>query len=299
MIVIHYTPDGMQRTTDLRDIYHGSTAILVGGAPSLREQPHQLLEQRGVLTMAINNAGLIIRPTLFIAGDHPDCYDPVLLTDPTIMKFGPLTWADTNTTIHIKGRKFYSFPNMYFYMPTDKVPWDEYLADRTEVPWYNNTLLTSIHVLYMLGIRRIILAGSDFMSGKNSDYAHGQVLGGLEKKWNLDLYNHLVKELRLLKPIFDKAGLELMDSSKNSRLTQVYQHITLEAAVAMALEGFPKSTVAVNDLPHCSQYASRDIKERIAEWPGHKVVPMDKPTEISAAFKNRVETQELQLVEDV
>lgn len=299
MILIHYTPDGLQRTVDLRGIYHGSTAILVGGAPSLKEQPYKLLEQRGVLTMAINNAGLLIRPTMLISGDHPNCFDPTLLLDPTIMKIGSIMWAEVVPTLYVKDRKVRSFPNTYFYIPMEKVPWDEYLADTPAVPWYHNTLMTSIHVLYSMGIRRIILAGSDFMSGKDSDYAHGQTLGGLEKKWNLDLYNHLVKELRLLKPLFDKSGLEFIDSSKNSRLSQVYKHVKLEEAIDMALEGFPKSAVEANALPHCSKYASRDIKEKIAEWPGHKIVHTATPVSEREAFKHRVETQDLQLVEDV
>ena len=298
MILIHFTPDGMKRTAELRDIFHGRTAVLIGGAPSLKEQPYQLLEQRGVLTMAMNNAGTIVRPTMFVCGDHPDCYEPQLLLDPTIMKFGPLCWAETKTKQHISDRKFWSFPNMYFYMQVVKIPWDEYLADRAEVPWYSNTLLSSIHILYGLGVRRIILAGSDFMFGKNSDYAHGQVLGSLEKKWNLDLYNSIVRELRLLKPIFERAGLELLDSSKNSRLNMVYRHISLEEAVDMALTGFPKTPVPVSDLPHCSKFAPRDIKEAIAEWPGHSDKPPDKPTEVGKEFIRQSESQTLQPVDE-
>lgn len=298
MILIHYTPDGMKRTTELRDIFHKRTAILIGGAPSLKEQPYQLLEQRGLLTMAMNNAGTLIRPTMFVCGDHPDCYEPRLLLDPTIMKFGPLCWAETETKQFIQGSKFWAFPNMYFYMQAAKPPWDEYLADRAEVPWYNNTLLVAIHILYGLGIRRIILAGSDFMFGKHSDYAHGQTLGSLEKKWNLDLYNSLVKELRLLKPIFERAGLELMDSSKNSRLAQVYKHIELSEAVNIALDGFPSSNVPSGTLPHCSKFAPRSIKEAIAEWPGHNAVQSAVPTPVGEAYKRGVDSQTLQLKDE-
>ena len=299
MILIHYTPDGLKRTTELRDIFHDETAVLIGGAPSLKEQPYHLLERRGVLTMAMNNAATLVRPTLFVCGDHPDCYDPTILLDPTIMKFGPMSWAETETKTFITGRKFYTFPNMYFYMQAAKVPWDEYLADRAEVPWYNNTILAGIHILYILGVRRIILAGSDFMFGKTSDYAHGQILGSLEKKWNLDLYNHLVKELRTLRPVFDKAGLELMDCSKNSRLSQVYQHIDLETAVKLATKEFPSATVPSNLLPHCSKFAPRGIKEAIAEWPGHKAGASEVPTVIGESFKTNIKNQTLQPMEDI
>jgi hypothetical protein len=269
MIFVHYTPDGMKRTSDMRNTQHGRTAILLGGAPSLLEQPYTLLEQRGVLVMAMNNAARQIRPTYFVCGDNPNCYEPQVLHDPTITKFGPIGWANTAADMHAGGTKFREFPNMYFYIQHPGVAWDEYLAARAGVPWYNNTLLVGIHILYQLGIRRIILAGSDFMFGADSDYAHGQKLGSLAKKWSLDLYNHLVRELRLLKPLFDKAGLELLDCSLNSRIAQVYKQIPLEQAVDMCLEDFPAEPLDPSALPHCSKFASTNIRDHIAKWPGH------------------------------
>ena len=247
MILVRYNTEGLKRTTDLRDIFWRKTALLVGGSPSLREQPIELLSQRGVLTMAINNAAVHFRPTMWVSGDRPDCYEPQILDDPTIMKFAPISAAD----MEIRGKPYHRCPNIYYYMQKPNVPWDEYLEDRAEVPWYSNTMFASIHILYHLGIRRIVLCGSDFGFSKNGEmYAHETALGSLEKKWNLDLYNHLVKELRALKPVFDKHGLELMDSSMNSRIKDTYPHITLEEAVAMCKEGFPDQMVDPKSLPH-------------------------------------------------
>ena len=296
MILIHYTPEGLKRTADLRNTQWGQTAILVGGAPSLAEQPYPLLEQRGVLTMGINNAARFIRPTYFIGGDNPNCYEPQILRDPTITKFGPLSGSTTKADLHCNGTRFWEFPNMYFYMQKKGVPWDQYLATHAEVPWYHNTLMAAIHVLYQLGVRRIILAGSDFMFGKTSDYAHGQQLDTLEKKWNLDLYNHQVRELRLLKPLFEKSGLQLLDSSKHSRISQVYPKVTLEEAVGMCLEGFPAKPVEPGGLPHCSKYASKHIKDHIAEWPGHQG-PVSEPgaTPPNPEMKKETDEQDLQL----
>jgi hypothetical protein len=296
MIFIHHTPDGLKRTADLRDTQWRRTAILLGGAPSLKEQDYKLLEQRGVLVMAMNNAALQVRPTYFVCGDNPNCYDPMILTDPTIMKFGPITWAETAADMYCNGTKFREFPNMYFYLQRPGVPWDSYLATHAEVPWYQNTLLVGIHILYQLGIRRIILAGSDFMFGKSSDYAHGQQLGTLARKWNLDLYNHLVRELRLLKPLFELDGLELMDCSVHSRIAQVYKHISIERAVELCLEGFPAKS-RPGDLPHCSVFASKHIREHIAEWPGHKRDRINvAPVSINQKSEENVDDQELQIL---
>jgi len=252
-------------------MYSGQTAMLVGGAPSLREQPIDLLSQRGVITMAMNNAATHFRPTMWVSGDRPQCYDPQILMDATILKFAPASQAQVD--IKKPKCKYHAVPNILFYMQEDNVPWDEYLAQRNTVPWYNNTLFVGIHILYRLGFRRIILAGSDFGFGSSGRmYAHETALGSMEQKWNLDLYNSQVRELRLLKPVFERAGLTLLDSSKNSRISQVYEHITLEKAVEMCLEPFPPEPMDSKELPHCSKFAPDSIQERIAKWPGHQVI---------------------------
>jgi len=265
MILIRYTKTGLKRLTDLSDLYKNQTALLLGGAPSLKEQPLELLKQRGVLIAAMNNAALHFRPTLWFSGDHPACYEPQLLYDPTIIKFAPLPFAD----IKIGNKKYNELPNINFYIQQDGVTWDKFFNNQPHVPWYNNTLLVSIHILYQLGVNRIILGGSDFGFVGDKIYMHETKLGSLEQKWNQDLYNGLVRELRLLKPIFEQAGLTLMDCSKNSRLGQVYPHITMEEAVRLCLEGFPEKPVDPSTLPHCSKFAPQDIKEKIANWPGH------------------------------
>lgn len=287
MIFIHFSKNGMRHIADLQSTFHGQTAMLVGGAPSLKEQPMELLSKRGVLTMAMNNAAVHFRPTLWSSGDHPECYDPQILMDPTIMKFAPYSQAGMT----VVGRKYWTMPNLYFYIQEAGVPWDEYLAARPTVPWYNNTLFVSIHILYQLGIRRIILAGSDFGFTPQGDmYAHKTALGSLERKWNLDLYNSLVRELRMLKPMFDRAGLTLMDCSKNSRISQTYEHITLEKAVDICLESFPSHPKDPSALPHCSKFASVSIQQRIAQWPGYQMVDYQGDAPESGKEEQPVET---------
>ena len=287
MILVHFEANGMKHLTDVQNMYRGQTAMLVGGAPSLCEQPIELLEQRGVITMAMNNAALHFRPTMWVSGDRPECYDPLILMDPTILKFAPASHAKVRIS-DLKCR-YMDIPNALFYMQQDRIPWDEYLALRNTIPWYHNTLFVGIHVLYQLGIRRIILGGSDFGFGSNGQmYAHDTKLGSMEQKWNLDLYNSLVRELRMLKPVFEKAGLTLMDSSKNSRVAQTYEHITLERAVELCLEKLPKQRKDPKELPHCSKFAPESIQQRIAKWPGHQVVGAPVP---QVGVQNMEETQ--------
>ena len=269
MILIHFAPSGARRATDLQDIYAGQTSILCGGSPSLKEQPIHLFSERGVLSMAINNAAIHFKPTMWVSGDNPHCYEPQILLDASIMKFAPLA----HSQVDVLGRKYCQMPNIYFYIQEPNITWEEYLSPRQTVPWYNNTLFVGINILYNLGIRRIILAGSEFGFSPTGDmYAHTTKLADLEKKWNLDLYNSLVRELRMLKPVFDSAHLEFMDCSKNSRISQVYRHITVEEAVDLCRKHMPGKMADPGTLPHCSKFAPESIQKRIAEWPGHQVV---------------------------
>lgn len=270
MIVVHYTPAGGKVITDLSNVFYGQTAMLVGGAPTLLQQPLDMLARRGVLTMGMNNAALHFQPMLWCGVDRPDCFDPQILADPRIMKFGNLAHAEVELDDRYQRNRYRQFPNMYFLTLEDNVPWDEFLAPRRGIPWYNNTLFTSICVLYQLGVKRIILAGSDFAVGaQGTMYAHPTELTPLEVKWNIDLYTSLVYELRRMRALFERAGLEFYDCSVNSKLEPPYKKITMEQAVSMCLERFPAAPLPAGTLPHCSKFATESIRERIARWPGY------------------------------
>lgn len=276
MILVHFTPTGEKRVVDLQDLFAGQTCFLVGGSPSLLQQPLRLLESRGVLTMAINNAARHFQPTLWVSGDPPGCYEPQILKDPRITKFAPLHAAEQKT---LDGSPYTKCPNLFFYSPDGSVAREDYLKDRRTVPWYNNTLSVGIYILYRLGIRRIILAGSDFGAGPSTEqepegslYAHATSLSALERKWNTDLYNDLVKELRMQQPYFESMGLEVLDASVHSRLAPVYRQVSLEDAVQLATTDFPKEMVDPKTLPHCSKFAPQALQERIASWPGYQTI---------------------------
>lgn len=261
MILTHFTEDGLRRVADLQGVFKNQTALLVGGAPSLRDQPISLLNKRGVLTLAMNNAAIHFQPTMWISGDNPECYEPQIILDPSIMKFAPLAQAE----VDIFGNKYHQVPNIFFYIQEYNVPWDEYLGLRRNVPWYRNTLLSGICVLYQLGIRRIILAGSDFEVDGSKLYAHETDLNSVERNWNIQLYTSLINELKLLKPVFERAGLCFMDCSVYSKLADVYEYVTLERAVQLCRESFPEKMKDSKDLPHCSKFAPDWLKRKVSE----------------------------------
>jgi len=255
MILVSFNSAGHQRVVNLDDIYQGCTCILMGGAPTIKEQPLHLLEQRGVLAAAMNNAARHFRPRLWMSADAPGSFEPQILLDPTITKFAPLGHHQTV----VNNRPYRSLPNVLFYICESDVPLGRLLSSRLMCPWYRNTLLAAVVLLYHLGIRRLILGGSDFEFGGNV-YAHADGLADHERELNRRLYESQAIDLQRLKPVFTDAKLELLDCSVKSKLGDSYPVITMERAVELALEGFPREMVDPKTLPHGTRFAPSDMK---------------------------------------
>lgn len=250
MIFYQYDRSGGQHVCDLADMFYGVPAFLVGGAPSLKEQNYKLLEQRGVLTFAINNTGCLFRPTCMISCDTPKCFDPRLLKDPTIMKFAWNTFANEQIAEH--GPKYRDMPNLYMFDVLKRGKDDRLLQYYKDLPWKNNSLFAAFCILRHLGITKMFLAGSDFGPNKTgSDYSVGANLDDKEKIWNDMLYKAQVRDLIKLKPVFDEFDFHITDTSKNSKLGYVYPTCSIEDAVSECLNGFPKDFAP--SLPHVSR----------------------------------------------
>lgn len=258
MILLTFSVGGQQRMCNLADVFKGRTAILMGGAPTIADQPLGLLEQRGVLSAAMNNAARHFRPTLWFSADHPGSFEPQIILDPNIMKFAP---AGHSATV-VKDLAYRDMPNMYFYLSDADVPIGQLLAPHVKTPWYRNTLLVGVVILRHLGVRRIILGGSDFEFGRQV-YAHEDGLAQHERELNQRLYSSQVYELKRLKPVFEQAEIELLDCSAKSKLSGVYPVISMETAVELALEGFPPEMVNSKTLPHGTRFAPDDVKDEL------------------------------------
>lgn len=293
MIFLRYTNDGLKRLIDFNELYKGQAAFLVGGAPSLKEQPIELLESRGVLSMAINNAALHFQPSMWVSGDNPNCYASRILKDPKIMKFAPGGGAE----LELFGQPFYKLSNLYFYANKPNIPFEEAFEFRPEVPWYQNSLFVGIIILYNLGIRTILLAGSDFgFEPEGEIYAHKTDTDDFHKFWNNNVYTYQVSELTKLRTIFEKHDLRLIDTSKNSKLKHAYEHMSLEEGVALASANIPFGEDGVGEIPHCSKFADdatmKKMKDAYAAYKNNK----DTPFDYGAMFKKETGSEDMELV---
>lgn len=266
MIFRTFDTGGNAHVMDPKGLFRNvPAAFLVGGAPSLREQDYRLLEQRGVVTFAMNNVGSLFRPTCMVASDEPACFDRRLLLDPTIVKFMWGAYADKE--VAGTGRRFSELPNVWLYDAVVRRRDSSLLSDTNYLDWKRNTFFLGISVMYHLGIRRIVLAGSDFGSDdRGRDYSAGASLSSDEREWNNILYRYEIADMIRLKPVFDAYGLSVYDTSLHSKIRSPagpYGWIPLEKGVEMCLEGFPAEHDT--DLPHVSRLHDRSLMDRVLE----------------------------------
>jgi len=267
MVFFTFDRDDSAHMCDLTGMFAGGSAMLVGGSPTLRDHDLSILEQRGLVTFAMNNTGALFRPTCMTCCDNPRCFDLSILKDPTVMKFGLLGHAKAKVRQDSETR-FQDLPNMFFYPSHDESRDSAFATQRYTLDWKRNTMFVSIEIMISLGIRTIVLAGSDFGSSNNRDYAHGSTLDDREKIWNATLYKYEAFDLRKLKTRFDDLGVEFIDASDRSKISGSmgpYRHMTLEEGVKYCLRDYDPAPAAPGSLPHCSRlYQDKFVNNVIA-----------------------------------
>jgi hypothetical protein len=83
-----FTRDG--HNVFLGDMYRGYAAFLICAGPSLQKHDLSLLSQRGILTLAVNNAAAVYRTNLWVSVDDPGNFCDTIWRDPGIVKFVPI-----------------------------------------------------------------------------------------------------------------------------------------------------------------------------------------------------------------
>ena len=247
------------RSLNMENLYRGCSVFLVGGAPTIESKAlHRLESTRGILAAAINNAAKHFRPQVWFSGDHPECYDQRILADPGIIKFAPYGFF----AVEAYGKPYRMFPSTVFYFQQKDTPVDKLLDRARCTPWHGNTLLASFHILYIMGIRRIYLYGSDFEPDGDKMYKHDTLLNDSQVDANKRLYNHLADNVRSLKTVFDRKGVELIDCSVKSKLSNVYRHMDINEAIDAELESFPEEAEAYQ-LRHGTEFADDGFRKML------------------------------------
>lgn len=247
----------------LKNIYKNSSAFLILSGPSFKQildsrEKIQLgtrefwykdaLKYPGFLTMGVNNSVKSFRPNLWTCVDDPDRFIKSVWLDPKIQKFIPcehmtknifdnVLWAETSIPVS-------SCPNVFGIERNNKFNAENFLTESTfnwgdhkDFGGGRSVMLIAIKLMYYLGIRQIYLLGCDFKMDEDNKYHFKQDRTKQAIKNNNNTYVRMIERFDKLRPIFDKAGLNIYNCNKNSELKS-FKFIDFHEAILKVYEKF-------------------------------------------------------------
>jgi len=235
----------------LGNLYHGASAFLVLSGPSLNKLDLSLLEQRGVLTLAVNNAATVFRPRLWIHIDQAVKFHSAVWRDPGILKF--VTKGEVNRRVRVRdGENFCSAEQTYADMPGvfayhrnvnfNPQTWlteasinsgnGREEAAKNGHPRVITVFLAALRLLFYLGCHKVYLLGCDWQMRHNQDnYAFRERKRAEGVNHNNDSYRKIEVLLKTLLPVFAEHGLQVYNCNPGSRLT-LFPHKPYAEALA-------------------------------------------------------------------
>jgi len=248
-----YAKRDIRLAIDLDGLFDGQECVVAGGAPSLNGFAEKAAVHR-VPILAMNNAATVIRPTLWVSGDKPICFDPSILIDPTIMKFALIS----RRKFEVAGRPWQEQPNTFFYGTKEGFNESNLLNPHRDLVWWKNTFFISLQLAYRLGFRVIYLVGCGFEISSDSQYAWDTKLNDLEIGRNRRLYGDSVRKLKSLLPHFKEKGLSVISATPGSLANDFLPYVD-EDEVLRRFDGrYPEVNTVV--LPHSTNSKVKESK---------------------------------------
>lgn len=233
--------------TGLENKLAGAHAFLICGGPSLREMDLSLLNQRGILTAAVNNAATVHRPHIWITVDVPRHFAPQLWSDPAIIKFAPLEhtrsrlskrngdgWAES-------GQRTCDMPNVFHFRLTKGINPQTLLTSKYPTMGAKKkgvhacVMFASLRILFWLGVRTLYLLGAEFRMEKPRPYAFAEKYSADTCAYNNRKFEIVNQTLTEAAPHFAEYGFNVWNCTPDSALN-AFPRLDYQDAVRQALE---------------------------------------------------------------
>jgi len=233
----------------IEDTYKNQTCFLILSGPSLNKLDLEKLRQPGIMTFGVNNSPKAFRPDLWTSGDSPQNFMISIYQDPRIRKF--ITHAKRNSTLFDNFQwkdshlKVGDCPNVTYFQMNTKYDPKTYLTGNS-VSWgrqrgdggCRSVMLAAMRLIYSLGFRKVFIIGADFKMSEESKYAFDQDRTAGSIKNNNNAYKKLNERFDELRPVFEKAGFYVFNSTPDSGLKS-FDYVPYDSAVKIALKDFP------------------------------------------------------------
>lgn len=241
----------------LCDLYRGQSCFLVLSGPSLRSLDLSLLAQRGVVTMAVNNAWSVVRPNLWCCVDNAARFLDAGWRDPAVMKFTPVANARAELrTLDEAGNVVRAkvtvadCPNVFLFrrnsafdharfLDCDAAMWgqDAGSKDSIGISGGRSVMLAALRLLHHLGFATVYLLGADFRMTAEDPYAFRENRAEQALRNNNGLYRTLDRRFAALRPHFEAKGFRVVNCTPESGLT-AFERDDYAAAVERVASGF-------------------------------------------------------------
>ncbi len=249
--------DGRIVPVQLENLWEGQSLFIIAGSPTIKALPLGLLQQRGIITMGINNASEVVKTNLWVANDQPACfYEPVteksrILQDASIMKF--VNYGKRE--FQYKGKPWKYLSNLFFFGVNENYfNANNFCNPHRDILWWKNTFFTALQLAWRLGFKKIYLVGAEFKISETNQYAWESKLSKEEIQKNNNLYNQTIQTMKNLKSTFEKNNFKIFNTCLTSSLINDWGYTDFEVAIKEALDDFPEK-IDTTLLPHASKFA--------------------------------------------
>jgi len=250
-----FTQSGARIAIDLDGLYRDQALFLLGGAPSLADQPLHLLRQEGVVSMAMNNVPYVFsRPNLWVALDKPVCFSPHVYLDPSITKFTMI--SRRNEPVSDTGKTVSQCPNLFMFGASENVHPKNFLKPGRDFVWWKSVFPVALQVAWRLGFRTVYLAGCGFHMQPKSQYAWETTLTDEQRSWSQRTYDDDLGRLEKLLPAFKTEGFRVVSCTEGSRANAILDYLPLEEAVDRVTSALPTHAVS-KELRHSSEASKK------------------------------------------
>lgn len=243
------------RVVDLKDAHFGCSAFLVLGGPSLASMDLSPLRERGVFTLAVNNAWLMHRPNAWVCVDRPDRFADVGWRDPSILKFVPAEFARVLLRCLDESRGFVDAglcamdaPGALLYRRGDGFDHRAFLggplqwgptardSDSLGIIGRRSVMLVALALLHHLGFREVHLLGADFKMDEGRAYAWDETSDARVVSANRVLFDVLAERFEAMRVHLLDRGLKVYNCTPGSAL-EVFPRRGLVEAMESATNG--------------------------------------------------------------
>ena len=245
-----YLWDKDQNGISWENRYKGGKVFLVCGGPSLNDLDLSLMDNRGVMSMCINNSWSLVKPDFWIGFDSPGRFYDGGWMDPSIIKFVPWQNREQNLN-HREGDDITDLkintmdaPNCWFLSNNTTFNPETWFTEKS-ANWggpikgvepeggFRVTMFGALRLLYYLGFQEVYLLGCDWEMNPNMEYepyAWEEDRSKDIRVKNNNMYKWMEGGLKLLQPGFDEANFQIYNCNPHSKLS-LFPHVSYEDAI--------------------------------------------------------------------